>query len=211
MIYEIVILAMIAAFLGLRLYSVLGRRAEHEEEPIPQRFDAGDGAKAPKPALTPGQQTLRPQRELAGVPAALDWLDSVKSPPELNKDGKTYPTFLEIGTDKPIYVHRRGSNVVNGEYYVDGNPADTLGHYSSFRHLDVPKLRREYEALKALPPEVASKDSPLKATGRRPLDRYYLTDMGAGSDRNADLAAFDSAHRLLWTMIGGVIHEPAGT
>ena len=33
---EIVILAMIAAFLGLRLYSVLGRRAEHEEESVPQ-------------------------------------------------------------------------------------------------------------------------------------------------------------------------------
>lgn len=125
---------------------------------------------------------------LAGVPAALDWLDSVKSPPELNKDGKTYPTFLEIGTNKPMYIHRRGSNVVNGEYYVDSNPANTLGHYSSFRHLDVPKLRREYEELQATPPEVASKDSPLKATGRRPLDRYYLTDMGAGSDRNADLA-----------------------
>ena len=72
MIYEIVILAMIAAFLGLRLYSVLGRRAEHEEEPVPQRFDAGEGAKAPKPILPPGQQTQRPQRELAGVPAATE-------------------------------------------------------------------------------------------------------------------------------------------
>lgn len=41
-IVEIVILAMIAAFLGLRLYSVLGRRAEHEEESVPQRFDSGD-------------------------------------------------------------------------------------------------------------------------------------------------------------------------
>jgi len=71
-IYEIVILAMIAAFLGLRLYSVLGRRAEHEEEPIPQRFDAGDGTKAPKPSLPPGQQTQRPQREFAGVPAATE-------------------------------------------------------------------------------------------------------------------------------------------
>ncbi len=72
MIYEIVILAMIAAFLGLRLYSVLGRRAEHEEEPIPQRFDAGDGAKAPRPILPPGQQSQRPQRELSGVPAATE-------------------------------------------------------------------------------------------------------------------------------------------
>ncbi len=42
MIYEIVILAMIAAFLGLRLYSVLGNRAEHEEETITHRFDSGD-------------------------------------------------------------------------------------------------------------------------------------------------------------------------
>ena len=39
MIVEIVILAMVAAFLGLRLYSVLGRRAEHEEEPVPHRFE----------------------------------------------------------------------------------------------------------------------------------------------------------------------------
>lgn len=45
MIVEIVILAMIAAFLGLRLYSVLGQRAEHEEESsVPHRFDAGEEA-----------------------------------------------------------------------------------------------------------------------------------------------------------------------
>lgn len=31
---------MIAVFLGLRLYSVLGRRAEHEEESVPQRFES---------------------------------------------------------------------------------------------------------------------------------------------------------------------------
>lgn len=43
MILEIVILAMVAGFLGLRLYSVLGRRAEHEEEqPIPTRFERAD-------------------------------------------------------------------------------------------------------------------------------------------------------------------------
>ena len=41
-IVEIVILAMVAGFLGLRLYSVLGRRAEHEEEPIPSRFERSD-------------------------------------------------------------------------------------------------------------------------------------------------------------------------
>src|SRR3546814_4886504 len=55
---EIIILAMIAAFLGLRLYSVLGQRAEHEEESIPQRFEADDlgmppALKQPAPALPP--------------------------------------------------------------------------------------------------------------------------------------------------------------
>jgi predicted lipid-binding transport protein (Tim44 family) len=34
---EIVLLAMVAAFLGLRLYSVLGRRTGHEQEPLPHQ------------------------------------------------------------------------------------------------------------------------------------------------------------------------------
>jgi predicted lipid-binding transport protein (Tim44 family) len=71
-IYEIVILAMIAAFLGLRLYSVLGRRAEHEEESVPNRFEPGESGDAPRAVLPPGQQTLRPQRELGGLPAATE-------------------------------------------------------------------------------------------------------------------------------------------
>lgn len=53
--YEIVILAAIAAFLGLRLYSVLGQRSEHEEEPIRHSFDSGEqvppAAERPAPAV----------------------------------------------------------------------------------------------------------------------------------------------------------------
>ena len=66
MIVEIVILAMIAAFLGLRLYSVLGQRAEHEEEPIPTRFDRAqqdeDGDVA----------TRKPARVVQPIPAQID-------------------------------------------------------------------------------------------------------------------------------------------
>ena len=54
---EIVILAMIAAFLGLRLYSVLGRRSEHEEEVIPHRFERSEtppqADNAPRPVRQP--------------------------------------------------------------------------------------------------------------------------------------------------------------
>ncbi len=63
---EIVILAMIAAFLGLRLYSVLGRRAEHEEEPIQGRFDAKGDAPAGGRLAAP-TQTERPQSDRPGA------------------------------------------------------------------------------------------------------------------------------------------------
>ncbi len=70
MIFEIVILAMIAAFLGLRLYSVLGQRAEHEEEVIPNRFDAGE---KPAPTAQPAAPTqLRPQPRLEGAMPAVE-------------------------------------------------------------------------------------------------------------------------------------------
>lgn len=81
MIVEIVILAMIAAFLGLRLYSVLGQRAEHEEEVIPGRFDAADQAKpavgtpaapAPARALPPSLEGVMPavERGVRAIAAA---------------------------------------------------------------------------------------------------------------------------------------------
>lgn len=66
---EIVILAMIAAFLGLRLYSVLGRRAEHEEEPIQGRFDAKPDAITPAPARPLNNPLLRPADTTAPMPA----------------------------------------------------------------------------------------------------------------------------------------------
>ncbi|HSJ78585.1 MAG TPA: Tim44 domain-containing protein, partial [Erythrobacter sp.] len=70
---EIVLLAMVAAFLGLRLYSVLGRRAEHEEESIPQRFEGGDNAPAAPPAANAPQLAAAPRApELAGVMPAVE-------------------------------------------------------------------------------------------------------------------------------------------
>ncbi|MCB2066580.1 MAG: Tim44 domain-containing protein [Erythrobacter sp.] len=73
MIYEIVILAMIAAFLGMRLYSVLGRRAEHEEEIVPtNRFDAPDETK-PQPSAPQGQgDPLVGERPMPGFPPAIE-------------------------------------------------------------------------------------------------------------------------------------------
>jgi predicted lipid-binding transport protein (Tim44 family) len=45
---EIVLLAMVALFVGLRLYAVLGRRTGHEQQPV-TRPDAVPGSEAPPP------------------------------------------------------------------------------------------------------------------------------------------------------------------
>ena len=68
---EIVLLAMVAAFLGLRLYSVLGRRAEQEEEPVPQRFEA-DEPPAVRPAAIPAAVPAPRAVELEGVMPAVE-------------------------------------------------------------------------------------------------------------------------------------------
>ncbi|HQS97625.1 Tim44/TimA family putative adaptor protein [Novosphingobium sp. 17-62-19] len=69
MIVQIVILAMIAAFLGLRLYSVLGRRPEHDEEPMRRRIEqpdpSGQNRQPVNPRGTEGSQLAPRPRELA--------------------------------------------------------------------------------------------------------------------------------------------------
>lgn len=65
---------MIAAFLGLRLYAVLGRRAEHEEETIQGRIEAKGEAGATPRAAAPRV----PER--VGAPAALPGVREVPMP-----------------------------------------------------------------------------------------------------------------------------------
>ena len=123
-------------------------------------------------------------RFLAPIAKALDWLETVKLPEGQERNGRAFPTFIEIGTNRPLYVHRRGSNVVNGAYYVDYDPEATIGHYSAFRSIDLPRLRRDLEKLKSMPPARAAKDSPLLG-GRMPLPRFFVEGEDSGSDLNA--------------------------
>lgn len=125
------------------------------------------------------------RRFLARIPEALEWLGTVRLPQGQERDGRAFPTFIEIGTNRPLYVHRRGSNVVNGEYYVDYDPEATIGHYSAFRAIDLERLKREYAQLAATPPEEASRNSPLLSAEPQPLPRYFVTALSAGSDLNA--------------------------
>ena len=130
------------------------------------------------------------RKYLARIPEALDWLDRVATPAALRAAGRTHPTFVRIGDDEPMYIHRRGSNVTNGEYYADASPVDVVGHYGSFRNLDVAALRADYLALAALPIEEATRRSPLLSPARTyDLPRYFtlkdvnVWDMGRDARR----------------------------
>jgi len=112
-------------------------------------------------------------RFLARVPEALDWLDKVKlAKPDAG--GRTHPTYIEIGTNRAIYVHRRGSNVANGEYYADYDPAKPIGHYGQTRRVDTGALRKRYQALLDADPKALAKHSPLApGAGVMELPRFF--------------------------------------
>lgn len=76
------------------------------------------------------------------IPPALQWLESVVLE---KRNGVVYvPKFVEIGTNEPLYTHRRGSNRTYGAYYVDKNPEKTLAHYRSVRPLRLDELKKMY-------------------------------------------------------------------
>lgn len=73
--FSIVLLALIAAFLGMRLYSVLGKRTGHEQEPVlPRREDERGPASAPRlvdaNAHVPAQDDAVPPASLIYEPQA---------------------------------------------------------------------------------------------------------------------------------------------
>jgi predicted lipid-binding transport protein (Tim44 family) len=70
--FQIVILAMIAVFLGLRLYSVLGRRAEHEEEAIPGRIEERKISAATPALARKSNQPIPPPAEASPAILAIE-------------------------------------------------------------------------------------------------------------------------------------------
>ncbi|RPJ69165.1 MAG: pectate lyase [Acidobacteria bacterium] len=125
-------------------------------------------------------------RFLAAIPDAIAWLEGLALPPGVAPEGRTHPTFVEPGTNQPLYVHRQGSNVFNGRYYVDGNPKGTITHYSSFRGIDLAGLRKRYEEARQLSPAALAKASPLApGAPARPLPPFFAATTGPGASASS--------------------------
>ena len=93
------------------------------------------------------------RKYLVRVPDAIEWLEKTRLPDGQTQNGRyTHATFVEPGTDKPLYVHRKGSNVIYGYYYSDYNDDKLLSHYGGKTSVRIEELKEKYDSLNALQP-----------------------------------------------------------
>jgi PelA/Pel-15E family pectate lyase len=97
------------------------------------------------------------------IPAAIHWLEQTVLPADKTDNGRyTHAKFLELGTNKPLYPHRKVSNVKYGYYYVDGSDENLLSHYGGKSYIDIQELKNEYKRVSSMTAEEATRNSPLK-------------------------------------------------
>jgi PelA/Pel-15E family pectate lyase len=100
---------------------------------------------------------------LARIPDAIQWLESARLPDSMNEGGtRTHSLSIEVGTNRPLFPHRKGHGVTDGHYWIDHSDKDIITHLGQKHTLDIDALKREYERVNALTPEEATKNSPLK-------------------------------------------------
>jgi PelA/Pel-15E family pectate lyase len=144
---------------------------------------------------------------LARIPEALDWLDSLEFKDKSLIEGRSHPSFIELKTGKAIYTHRRGSNIGNGEYYVDYTPENMLAHYKSASRINVVALRQAYQKALNTPAAEASKESPLREGIKFKLPRFFTLGKVSVSDLNFraqinkdELSLAESARELIQSL-----------
>jgi PelA/Pel-15E family pectate lyase len=143
---------------------------------------------------------------ISRIPNTIQWLETTRLPKNESNNTKTHSTFVEMGTNKPLYVHRKGSNAKYGYYYVDTNDTNLLAHYGGKRFVAVEELKKEYERLLSLPIEELIKDSPLKparfqaeGTPQRyyKLNREAFDGVATEAEVSKILHSIDSQNRWL--------------
>jgi hypothetical protein len=156
------------------------------------------------------------RKYLDQVPAAIAWLEETKLPVEKTQNGRyTHANFIEVGTNRPLYVHREGSNVTYGRYYVDYEDTFPLSHYGAKTRISLDKLKQEYAHVSELSLEELTKDSPLAVEAHAselPPQKYYnlnRVDFDYVPDQarvEEILSTLDDQGR--WLITGAMISNP---
>ncbi|HWI92553.1 MAG TPA: pectate lyase [Flavisolibacter sp.] len=120
------------------------------------------------------------KKYLQKVPAAIQWLEKTSLPKSMTENGKyTHPTFVDPSSDKALFVHRKGSNVKYGYYYVDDSDKNLLKHYGGKTVVNITELKNEYNRISAFSPGDATKNSPLKPgrfIGKGTPQTFYILE-----------------------------------
>lgn len=166
---------------------------------------------------------------LAPIPDSIDWLESLKLPEALITDHRSFPKTVAIDTGEPQFLHRRGSNVDNGEYFHDQNPTATLVHYGSVTELDLNQLRRRFAEVRDQKPTNLLED--LYQTKRQAIKTALIKHHGGLSQSlgwDEERISMDGCYRFAskpataaaavadlredgsWPLLSGFYTNPAG-
>lgn len=126
---------------------------------------------------------------LARIPDAIKWLESTVLPPDKSEGGtRTHATFIEIGTNKGLYAHRKGNGVSEGHYWVDYDDKNLLAHYGGKANINIQHLKDEYKRVSSLAADEAVKNSPLKVSKVEGLpQKQFLIGSAIGTIPNESL------------------------
>ena len=133
---------------------------------------------------------------LARIPEAIDWLESLKFESTSATEGRQFPSFIELNTGRPLFTHRRGSNINNGQYYLDYTPGNMLAHYKSATNIDIARLKQAYQTAVSTDPDDARKHSPLTPGVKLDLPRYFTLGKVSFSDLNFRAQKISITHSL---------------
>lgn len=127
---------------------------------------------------------------LARIPDAFEFLESIKYDDDMVqffhqrlREGQILcPTFAEVGTNKPLYLHR-----ADGKYWVDYDPNNLITHYRSYRTINIGPLKQQYEELLAMSKEEATADSPFIGKGAKQRSFPAIYSANSGREENPDV------------------------
>ncbi|MFH1743503.1 MAG: hypothetical protein ABIH23_31245, partial [bacterium] len=95
------------------------------------------------------------KKYLRGIPSAIEWLEKSVLPPDKTIGSHTHAMFYEIGTNRPLFVHREGTSYENGRYWIDYEPTNLIEGYGTHVTINVDYLWNEYKRIEAMTPEEA--------------------------------------------------------
>ena len=135
---------------------------------------------------------------LARIPDAFEFLETIRyTDEEIKLLGKSVkpghilcPTFAEVGTNKPLYLHRDPKH-----YWVDYDYHDVITHYSSTRAINLQALKEEYRQLISLSKEEATQDSPF--SGKAEIPQMLVEQLLHSKAQQADAQKVDSLLTIL--------------